>query len=145
VSAIIELSGSVHEAQSAWCDPGGWAQWVDQLARVVEVQGAWPDPGAVVVWESGPAGRGTVRERSAEFEPLRELTVEVDDASITGIQRVSFDPVPDGVQVTLSLDYQLKRRSPFSWLVDLLFIRRLMGASLARTLSQFRAAVEAPR
>jgi hypothetical protein len=115
---------------------------VDQLARVVEVQGDWPRAGSAVVWESGPAGRGRVAERVIEYEPLRGSTVAVQDASITGTQRTRFDPVGDGVLLELSLDYRLKRRSPFSALVDLLFIRRLMGASLAKTLSQFRAALQ---
>ncbi len=142
MSATIEVPVSVHEAESAWYDTSGWPQWVDQLARVLDVQGDWPRRGSGVVWESGPAGRGRVTERVIEHEPLQGLTALVEDASITGTQRVSFDPVADGVQVQLSLDYRLRRRSPMSALIDLLFIRRLMAASLAKTLSQFRGALE---
>lgn len=139
VSATIEIPASVHEAETAWYDTDRWPRWVDQLARVVEVQGDWPRVGSGVVWESGPAGRGRVTERVVEHEPLQGLTVEVQDASITGSQRVTFEPVPGGVQVGLALDYRLGRRSPLSALVDLLFIRRLMAASLAKTLSGFEA------
>lgn len=143
VSATIELATSVHEAETAWYDTDRWPQWVDQLAEVLEVQGDWPRAGSGVVWESGPAGRGRVAERVVEYEPLHGSTVEVEDASITGTQQVTFDPFSEGVQVGLSLEYRLKRRSPFSALVNVVFIRRLMGASLARTLSQFRAALPA--
>jgi hypothetical protein len=143
VRVLQLVPGPVHEAEKAWYDTSRWPQWVDQLTQVVDVQGEWPRPGSVVVWESGPAGRGQVVERVVEYEPLRGLTAEVEDASITGTQRVAFDPVPDGVQVELSLNYRLRRRSPLSALVDLLFIRRLMGASLAKTLAQFRATLEA--
>jgi hypothetical protein len=142
VSAVIEVSTSVHEAETAWYDTDRWPEWVDQLARVVEVQGDWPHAGSMVVWESGPAGRGRVTERVIDHEPLRGSTVEVEDDSITGTQRAMFDPVAGGVQFALSLEYRLKRRSPVSALVDLLFIRRLMGASLAKTLSQFRSALQ---
>jgi hypothetical protein len=145
VSATIEVAVSVHEAETAWYDTSRWPQWVDQLAEVVEVQGNWPERGAAVVWESGPAGRGRVKERAVQYEPLQGLTVEIEDASITATQRVGFHPVTDGALVELSLDYRLTRRSPFSALVDVLFIRRLMGASLAKTLRQFRAALEASR
>jgi hypothetical protein len=143
VSATIELSASVHEAETAWYDTGRWSQWVDQLARVVEVQGDWPHAGSVVVWESGPAGRGRVRERVAAYEPLAGQETDVEDDSIVGRQSVAFEPLGDRVEVRLALEYRLRRRSPVSGLVDLLFIRRLMGASLAKTLTQFRAAFRA--
>ncbi len=142
VSARIEVPASVHEVQTAWYDTERWPRWVDQLAEIVEVASDWPSQGSAVVWESGPAGRGRVTERVVEYEPLQGLTAEVEDASITGTQRVSFDPRPDGAEVELTLDYKLKRRTPLSALVDVVFIRRLMGASLARTLSQFRVALQ---
>jgi hypothetical protein len=145
VSARIEVRSSVHEAETAWYDTRRWPQWVDQLARVVEVQGDWPRAGAVVAWESGPAGRGKVRERVTQHEPLSGQVSEVEDDSIVGRQSVSFEPRQDGAEVQLALEYRLRRRSPLSALVDLLFIRRLMGASLAKTLGQFRSALEASR
>src|SRR5438270_9262902 len=62
VSAKIELPGRVYEAERCWYEVPRWPEWVDQLARVVEVRGEWPRAGSEVVWESHPAGRGTVRE-----------------------------------------------------------------------------------
>ena len=126
----------MHEAQTCWCDTGRWPEWVDGLARVVALEGEWPHPGATVTWESGPAGRGRVRERVAEFEPLAGLTTEVEDDSMTAVQRVSFEPVPDGVLVALSLEYSIKRRSPLTPVVDRLFVRRPMVMSLSKTLGR---------
>jgi hypothetical protein len=64
-------------------------------------------------------------------------TVAVQDDSIRGTQTVSFEPDGEDVSVTLSLDYELKRRSPLLRLVDFLFIRRAMTRSLEETLSRF--------
>lgn len=138
VSATIELPGRVYEAETCWYDLEHWPEWVDGLAQVVEVRGDWPKPGSEVIWESNPAGRGTVRERVTDYEPRGGQTSSVDDESISGRQTVTFQPRDDGVELQLALDYTLKRRSPVSWLVDLVFIRRLMGASLGRTLDRFQ-------
>ena len=145
VSAKIELPGRVYEAERCWYEVPRWPEWVDQLARVVEVRGEWPKTGSEVVWESHPAGRGTVREHVVQYEPRSGQTSEVEDDSISGRQSVSFRPQSGGLEVELALDYTLKGRSPVSGLVDILFIRRLMGASLGRTLTQFRAVVQSAR
>jgi Polyketide cyclase / dehydrase and lipid transport len=143
VSATIELRGSVYEAETCWYDTGRWPEWVDQLARVVEVEGDWPSRGSVVVWESGPAGRGRVTERVSEYEPRSGQASEIEDDSISGRQSVAFVPSDRGVEVVLSLDYRLKQRSPASPLIDFLFIRPAMTRSLARTLSRFEAELAA--
>jgi Polyketide cyclase / dehydrase and lipid transport len=141
VTATIELPGRVYEAEACWYDVERWPEWVDGLARVIEVRGDWPKPGSEVTWESHPAGRGTVRERVTDYEPRSGQRSDVDDESITARQSVTFEPQGDGVQIQFALEYTLKRRSPVSWLVDLVFIRRLMGASLGRTLERFQAVV----
>jgi hypothetical protein len=41
------------------------------------------------------------------------------------------------VKITLSIDYELKERNPLTPLVDLLFVRRAIVASLRRTLTRF--------
>ena len=128
---------SVHEAESCWYDTTRWPQWVDELTSIVSVEGEWPKPGSAVIWQSGPAGRGRVTERVIEQQPLEGYTVEVEDDSVTGEQSVSFDPAQDGVQVTLALSYRIKRRSPLTPLIDVLFVRRLMIASLEKTLGAF--------
>ena len=139
------LPGTVFEIEQRWYDTSRWAAWVEGLRRVVEVAGDWPNVGSSVTWDSGPAGRGHVVERVVAHEPLAGQTVAVDDASITGRQSVSFVPVDDGVQVQLSLAYEIKKRSLFTPLVDSLFIKRAMSTSLATTLSRFGAEVGSHR
>ena len=56
---------------------------------------------------------------------------------------MSFEPGPEGVEVALELEYELKERNPFTPLTDALFIRRALRDSLTRTLLRLRA--RAPR
>lgn len=128
---------TVHEAESCWYDTSRWPSWVDGLDRVVEVAGDWPAIGASVTWESGPAGRGHVREGVVAHEPLVGQTLEIDDDSIQGRQTVAFTPDGDRIEVSLTLAYELKRRSPVTPLVDVLFIRRAIESSLRNTLTHF--------
>ena len=137
VRATQTVAGAVGEVEQRWYDAGRWPSWVDGLERVLDISGPWPEPGAVVTWESGPAGRGRVVERVVEHRPLRGQTSEVSDPSISGRQSVAFAPVDDGVEVTLTLSYELNRRSPVTPVVDLLFIRRAIASSLQTTLSRF--------
>jgi uncharacterized membrane protein len=137
--------GTVHEAESCWYDTSGWASWVDGLARVDEVRGDWPNEGAIVVWESGPAGRGRVTERVIRHEPLSGQTNDVRDGSIDGRQSVAFTPAGEDVEVELTLSYEIRERSIFTPLVDRLFIRRAMSTSMRTTLSRFGVHLAAAR
>ncbi len=130
---------SVHEAQTCWCEVSRWPEWVDGAVRIVSVEERWPQLGSTVVWQSGPAGRGRVTERVIGFEPLAELTVAVEDDAMEGVQTVRFDPEGEGVEVEVTLEYRIKRRSPMTWLVEGLFVRRPMILSLTRTLERFPA------
>ena len=141
----VTVPGTVHEAETCWYDTGRWPSWVEGLASVLEVSGEWPQAGSTVVWESGPAGRGRVRERVVEHVPLEGQTVEVDDESIRGHQEVAFTPAPEGVEISLSLAYEIKQRSVFTPLLDLLFIRGAMERSLRATLGRFDAELAARR
>ncbi len=140
-----EFDGTVAEAERCWYDTSRWSYWVDGLERVIEVTGDWPEVGATVTWESGPAGRGRVVERVIAHEPLRGLALEVQDSSIRGRQSVTFTPAGESVEVSLTLEYELARRTIVSPLVDLLFIKRAMTASLSTTVSRFGAELGAPR
>ena|SRR5947209_18252935 len=131
--------GSVHEAERCWYDTARWRFWVDGLERVVDRADSWPTVGSAVRWESGPAGRGRVVERVVAYEPLDGQTVEVEDDSMRGRQSVSFVPVPDGVEVALRLEYEIKNRTVFTGLIDRLFIRSAIERSLRGTLSRFGA------
>ncbi len=137
------LPGTVHEAERCWYDTDRWPAWVEGLASVREVAGEWPGVGATVTWESGPAGRGIVTERVLSYEPLAGQTVEVQDDSIRGHQTVTFTPVRERVEVALALTYELRKRSVFTPLVDVLFIRGAMERSLRATLMRFAAELTA--
>lgn len=139
------LPGSVHEAETCWCDVSGWPEWVDGLARVLGVEGDWPRKGSRVHWESGPAGRGEVSEGVIEYVPLERLVVFVEDSLMEGTQSVSFEPAPGGVTVELALTYRVRRRTPLTPLVEWLFVRRPMTMSMSRTLERFGWVLEASR
>ena len=139
VSVTQTLPGTVYEIEQRWYDTSRWTVWVEGLRRVVDVSEGWPRVGSSITWDSGPAGRGHVVERVVAHEPLAGQTVEVDDSSITGRQSVAFVPVDDGVEVQLTLSYEIKNRSMFTPVVDALFIKRAMATSLATTLGRFGA------
>ncbi len=139
VHATHTFAATVQEAECQWYDTSRWEKWVDGLDRVVSTHAPWPNVGGEVTWESGPAGRGRVIETVVAYAAAEGQTVEVADDAITGRQTVSFAPVTDEVEVTLRLDYRLRRRSSVTPVVDVLFIRREMSLSLSRSLARFGA------
>ena len=146
VSVSEQFPGTVHEAQTLWYDTTRWPAWVDELAHVDYVSDGYPATGSTVRWHSGPAGRGRVTERVTAQETLAGQTVEVSDDSIDGEQTVSFNPVTEEtVEVTLTLDYTIRKRQLFTPLVDALFVRRAMRTSLAKTLTHFGAELASAR
>jgi hypothetical protein len=136
-SADASFAASVLQAEARWYDTERWPAWIDGLSRVTGLEGDWPRAGAQVRWESHPAGRGRVTELVVSYEPSVGQTVAVEDDAIRGRQRVAFHELGEGVAVELALEYELKARSIVSPLVDALFIRRAMTASLRSTLSRF--------
>ena len=135
-SASIEVPGLASDAEALWYDPVRWPAFVDGFAHVVELSGAWPAEGRLS-WNSTPGGRGRVREVVTAYEPRSGQTLEVEDSRLRGTQRVAFTPGPEAVKVTLELDYELKERNALTWLIDPLFVRREIVASLRRTLARF--------
>jgi hypothetical protein len=135
-SASIDVPGLASEAEALWYDPVRWATWIDGFAAVVELSDGWPAEGTLQ-WNSTPEGRGRVLETVTAYEPRGGQTLAVEDSRLRGTQRVEFVPGPDSVKVTLTLDYDLKERHPLTWLVDRLFVRREIAASLRRTLARF--------
>ena len=134
--ASVEVAGLASEAEAVWYDPIRWPAWIDGFGHVVELAEGWPAEGRLV-WHSTPGGRGRVLETVTAYEPRGGQTLAVEDSRLRGTQRVRFTPGPDSVKVTLSLAYELKEHNPLTWLVDLLFVRREIVASLRRTLSRF--------
>lgn len=123
------------EVAETWCTPSRWPEFVDGLARVGSADPAFPEPGSVVEWSSYPAGRGEVREIVVEYVPGSLVASDVEDESTTARQAVSFTGTPGGTAVRIELDYELRRRGPFTALTDLLFVRRAQADSLRRTLA----------
>jgi hypothetical protein len=138
-SAESSFAASIDEAEALWYETERWPRWIDGLRRVTDRDGDWPRAGARVTWESTPAGRGRVVERVTSYRPGDGQTLEVEDDSLRGHQRVAFRELAEGVLVELALEYELKARSLITPLVDLFFIRRAIAASLRSTLERFGA------
>jgi hypothetical protein len=136
-SASITVPGRAADAEALWYDPHRWQSWVDGFGHIVSLSDEWPERGAELVWDSPPGGRGRVTERVVHYEMRTGQTVEVEDATLTGRQSVKFEPGPDSVEVTLSLEYRIKERSPLTPLIDLLFVRRVWNDALRRTVTRF--------
>ena len=134
--ASLRVPGLASEAEALWYDPVRWAAWIDGFGHVVELPDGWPAEGRLV-WDSLPGGRGRVAETVTAYEARAGQTLAVEDARLRGTQRVAFKPGPETVEITLSLDYELKDRAPLIVLTDLLFVRREVTASLRRTLARF--------
>jgi Polyketide cyclase / dehydrase and lipid transport len=135
--ASVIVPGRAAEAEALWYDPHRWASWIDGFGHVTTLVGEWPEVGARVIWQSPPGGRGLVQERVVAYEARTGQTLEVEDATLTGRQQVAFKPRAEDVEVTLTLEYEIKDRNALTPLVDLLFVRRAMNDALRRTLSRF--------
>ena len=135
-TASVEVPGRASEAEALWYDPIRWAAFIDGFGHVVQLSEGWPAEGRLV-WDSTPDGRGRVLETVTAYEPRAGQTLAVEDSRLRGTQRVEFRPGPETTKVTLSLEYELKETKPLTPLVDLLFVRRAVAASLRRTLARF--------
>jgi hypothetical protein len=134
--ASFEVPGLASEAEALWYDPIRWPAWIDGFGHLVELSDEWPASGRAV-WNSTPGGRERVMEDVVVYEPRAGQTLAVEDSRVRGTQRVTFTPGTDHTKVTLALDYEIKDRTAVTWLVDLLFVRRAVVASLRRTLARF--------
>jgi hypothetical protein len=144
-SASITVPGRAVQAERVWYDPSRWASWIEGFGHLISLDDGWPQRGSRRVWESPPQGRGRVSERVLAYEMRTGQTLAVEDGRMEATQRVSFEPQPDSVRITLSLEYRLKDRNVLTPLVDLLFTRRSLGESLRRTLRRFASELAAER
>jgi Polyketide cyclase / dehydrase and lipid transport len=145
VSATVTVPGRAVEAERVWYDPARWASWIEGFGHVVSLDDSWPRKGSRLVWDSLPQGRGRVSERVVGYEMRIGQTLAVEDSRMEGTQRVTFEPQPDSVKITLALEYRVKERNLLTPLVDLLFIRRAQGDALRRTLRRFASELAAER
>jgi uncharacterized membrane protein len=128
-------------ARDLWTNLGRWPTFIEGFARVLEADPDWPEAGSKVVWESIPEGRGRVTERVVESSGERIVTEVFEDA-LSGRQSVVFEAEDDETLVELELDYELTRTGVLRAIADVIFIRRALSASLARTLRRFAAEAE---
>jgi Polyketide cyclase / dehydrase and lipid transport len=143
VRATVQLDGLASAAEAVWYDTTLWPVFVDGMGEIVSIEGGWPAAGGTVVWDSHPGGRGRVHEQVIAFESRRGQESSVEDPEMRGIQRISFVPRDDKVVVTLELEYEIRERSVFTPVVDVLFVRSAQTASLRRTLDRFAQEVAA--
>jgi hypothetical protein len=138
VKASVELPGvRASEAEALWYEINRWPTFVDGFSHVVSTEGDWPAAPSTLVWQSTPAGRGRVIERVIRYEPRVGQTAEVEDPRMTATQQVGFAPKDGGVELTLSMDYELKEGGPVKPVMDFFFIRRAISDSLRRTVGRF--------
>ncbi len=136
---------STAEAEALWLDLRRWPGFVDGFAAVGRLEGDWPQAGTRLVWDSRPGGRGRVVERVMAHEPGSRHVVAVEDGKLDGTQTASFAELGRGCEMTLELDYELKRPGFGGVLTDLFFVRHALRDSLRRTLERFAIELQADR
>ena len=141
VSESVVVDASLAEVWECYFDPRGWPMWVDGFRSVREADG-YPEAGGSLRWSSIPAGRGEVTEHVLEHDPRRLHRVTFRDPTSAGELRTTFAIEGTGTVVSQRLDYRLRKRGPFAWLTDRLFIRSQMGGSLRRSLNRLKLEVE---
>jgi hypothetical protein len=145
VSKVLEsvvVDASLAEVWDHYFEPQGWPAWVDGFGHV-EASAGYPEAGGSLRWHSVPAGRGEVTEHVLQHEPRRLHRVAFRDPESAGELMTRFEIAGEGTLVAQELEYRLRRRGPFTWLTDRLFIRSQIRGSLARTLGRLKLEVEA--
>ena len=119
-----------------------WPAWVDGF-RTVESSAGYPEAGGSLVWRSGPAGRGEVRERVIEHSPRTLHRIEFADPESSGELTSRFSVEGEGrTRVELSFSYELRGGGPFAAVTDRLFVRSQVRKALQRTLDRLRHEIE---
>ena len=139
-AATAEVPLDPEAAVELWIDLRRWPSFMEGFARLVSESGGWPAKGSKAVWESGPGGRGMVTEKVTQ-RSARSFAARVVEERLVGVQSFRAEPAESGSRVEVALDYELTSPSPLRGLTDMLFIRRALRDSLARTLRRY--AVEA--
>jgi Polyketide cyclase / dehydrase and lipid transport len=142
VSEQLLIRGTLAEVWDLYFKRERWPAWVDGFARVESVGEGYPETGATLVWESLPQGRGRVAERVLDHQPRRLHRIRYEDEYSEGELLTTFALEGEQVQVSQELSYEIREPRPFTWLTDLLFIRREMRRSLVRSLERLRAEVQ---
>jgi hypothetical protein len=142
VEGSVLVSASLAEVWDTYFSRERWAAWVDGFAAV-EAEDGYPEEGGSLRWRSVPAGRGVVTEHVLEHDPRRLHRIAFSDEFSAGELRTTFAIEGQASRVTQALDYRLRRRrGPFAWLTERLFVRSQIADSLQRGLGRFKHEVE---
>jgi Polyketide cyclase / dehydrase and lipid transport len=137
VSSSASIAAPRAEVWRLYFDETSWPAWVDQFAAVVSAVG-YPEVGGELVWRSGRAGRGEVREKVLEHVPESRHAIKFTDPSVEGRLVSRFEEEGAATKVSLELTYELISGGLFAAVSDLLFVRSQMRESLARSLAGLR-------
>jgi hypothetical protein len=144
VSEHVLVASTLAEVWDAYFDRARWPAWVDGFDHVEAVGDGYPATGATLVWSSLPQGRGRVREKVLDHQPRRLHRISYEDDYSRGELDTTFALEGEQVRVSQELSYEISEPRPFTWLTDLLFIRREMARSLGRSLQRLSAEVRQP-
>jgi hypothetical protein len=144
VSESVLVGASLAATWERYFDPNGWDAWVEGFERVERSEG-YPEAGSTLVWQSNPAGRGTVTERVLAHEPRTLHRIAFTDPQSSGELTTRFAIEGEATRVTLELAYTVGRGGALSRVTDMLFARSQVIASLRRTLMDFRYLLEERR
>lgn len=132
----VSVVGSLAETWDSYFDERGWSEWVDAFSSVVSSDG-YPEKDGTLIWRTGAAGRGEVRERVIAHEPRNLHRIEFSDPTMTGRLETRFAIEGDGrTRVSQTMEYRLVQRGLFAFL-GALFVRSQVARSLARSLTAF--------
>jgi uncharacterized protein YndB with AHSA1/START domain len=141
VAESVWIDSSLQEVWDAYFNPDTWPSWVDGFSDVISSQG-YPERGGTLRWRSIPAGRGEVTEEVLEHEPPRLHRIRFSDPESEGSTTASFEISGEGVDVTQAMSYRIRHPGIFGPFTDILFVRRQVAASLARSLERFKYEIE---
>jgi hypothetical protein len=137
------VEASLAETWDGYFEPRGWPIWVDAFAGVVALDG-YPETEGTLVWRTGAAGRGEVRETVVAHEPRRLHRVKFSDPTMTGELETTFAIEGEGTRISQAMTYRLVERGVFAFL-GAFFVRSQVKRSLERSLSAFREHVAESR
>jgi uncharacterized protein YndB with AHSA1/START domain len=141
VSSAVTVAAPRADVWRLYFDESSWPLWVDQFAAVVSAVG-YPEVGGELVWRSGKAGRGEVREKVIDHVPESRHAITFTDPSTEGRLMTTFTEEGGATNVSIELEYELTSGGFFAAISDLFFVRSQMRASLGRSLAGLRLELE---
>jgi hypothetical protein len=137
----VRIAATLKEVWDLYFEPSRWPSWVDGFSEL-ESESGYPEVGGMLRWRSNRAGRGEVTERVLAHEPRKRHLISFKDPESEGELETTFEIDGDGVRVTQRMRYTVLHPGLLGPLTDLLFVRRQVAASLARSLANLRVEAE---